>query len=57
LVTTFAVRGNIDAKNQVPDVVMLELMDGERMKLRLLLRHIAVYGSNLQDRGLTRLPV
>jgi len=49
LAPVFAVRGNIDAPtNQVPDVVTLELMDGERMKLRLLLLHIAVYGPKLR---------
>ena len=45
----FAVRGNIDAPTQqVPDVITLEVMDGERMKLRLLLVHIAVYGPKLR---------
>ena len=45
----FAVRGNIDVQtSQVPDIVTLELHDGERMKLRLLLLHIAVYGPKLR---------
>ena len=45
----FAVRGNIDTQTrQVPDVITLEVMDGERMKLRLLLVHIAVYGPKLR---------
>ncbi len=49
LAPVFAVRGNIDVQtSQVPDVVTLELMDGERMKLRLLLLHIAVYGPKLR---------
>lgn len=49
LAPVFAVRGNIDAQtSQVPDLVTLELMDGERMKLRLLLLHIAVYGPKLR---------
>jgi len=49
LAPVFAVRGNIDAPtNRVPDIVTLELMDGERMKLRLLLLHIAVYGPKLR---------
>ena len=49
LAPVLAVRGNIDAPTgQVPDVVTLELMDGERMKLRLLLLHIAVYGPKLR---------
>ena len=44
-----AVRGNIDVQtSQVPDIVTLELHDGERMKLRLLLLHIAVYGPKLR---------
>ena len=50
LAPVFAVRGNIDVQtSQVPDVVTLELMDGERMKLRLLLLHIAVYGPKLRS--------
>jgi putative phosphoesterase len=49
LAPVFAVRGNIDAPSgRVPDVVTLELMDGESMKLRLLLVHIAVYGPKLR---------
>ena len=49
LAPLFAVRGNIDVQtSKVPDVVTLELMDGERMKLRLLLLHIAVYGAKLR---------
>jgi putative phosphoesterase len=49
LAPVIAVRGNIDEQtSQVPDIVTLELMDGERMKLRLLLLHIAVYGPKLR---------
>ena len=49
LAPVFAVRGNIDVRtSQVPDILTLELMDGERMKLRLLLLHIAVYGAKLR---------
>ena len=49
LAPVFAVRGNIDVQtSQVPDIVTLELFDGERMKLRLLLLHIAVYGPKLR---------
>ncbi len=49
LAPVVAVRGNIDVKtSKVPDVVTLELIDGERMKLRLLLLHIAVYGPKLR---------
>jgi len=45
----FAVRGNIDVHTRdLPDIITLELMDGERMKLRLLLLHIAVYGPKLR---------
>lgn len=40
----FAVRGNIDTRaDQLPDVLTLELVGGER-KLRMLLTHIAVTG-------------
>jgi len=49
LAPVFAVRGNIDVQtSNIPDVLTLELMDGERMKLRLLLLHIAVYGPKLR---------
>jgi len=49
LAPVFAVRGNIDVQTStVPDIMTLELMDGERMKLRLLLLHIAVYGPKLR---------
>jgi len=44
-----AVRGNIDAQvSDVPEVLLVELMAGEVMKLRLLLTHIAVYGPKLR---------
>lgn len=50
LAPVLAVRGNIDVRtSQVPDVVTVELFDGERMKLRLLLLHIAVYGPKLRS--------
>jgi putative phosphoesterase len=50
LAPVFAVRGNIDVQtSRVPDVSTLELMDGEHMKLRLLLVHIAVYGPKLRS--------
>ena len=49
LAPVYAVRGNIDIKtSKVPDVVTLQLIDGDRMKLRLLLLHIAVYGPRLR---------
>lgn len=44
-----AVRGNIDAQvSDVPEVLLVELMQGAVMKLRLLLTHIAVYGPKLR---------
>lgn len=44
-----AVRGNIDAQvSDVPEVLLIELMRGDVMKLRLLLTHIAVYGPKLR---------
>ena len=44
-----AVRGNIDAQgSDVPEVLLVELMQGDVMKLRLLLTHIAVYGPKLR---------
>ncbi|MET0792926.1 MAG: metallophosphoesterase family protein [Polyangiaceae bacterium] len=49
LAPVLAVRGNIDGRTSpVPDIVTLELIDGERMVLRLLLLHIAVYGPKLR---------
>lgn len=43
-----AVRGNIDTRaNQLPDVLTLDLVHGERTT-RLLLVHIAVYGPRLR---------
>lgn len=40
-----AVRGNIDAQvRDVPDTLLVELLDGDVLKLRILLTHIAVYG-------------
>jgi putative phosphoesterase len=44
-----AVRGNIDAQvPRVPDVATLDVVDGERSLLTLLLLHIAVYGPRLR---------
>jgi putative phosphoesterase len=44
-----AVRGNIDAQVPgVPDVVTLDVRDGDRSLVRLLLLHIAVYGPRLR---------
>lgn len=44
----FAVRGNIDAPSEVPDLRLIELMSGATLKLRILLVHIAVYGAKLR---------
>ncbi len=44
-----AVRGNIDARVPgVPDVVAVDLVDGARTLLTILLVHIAVYGPKLR---------
>lgn len=44
-----AVRGNIDVQaREVPDVMIVELLAGDALKLRLLLTHIAVYGPKLR---------
>lgn len=44
-----AVRGNIDAPTRaVPDLVSLEIRNGEQLALRLLIVHIAVYGPKLR---------
>lgn len=45
----YAVRGNIDVHApSVPDVLILELLANDVMKLRILLTHIAVYGPKLR---------
>lgn len=45
----YAVRGNIDAPTRaVPELVSLEIRNGEQLALRLLLVHIAVYGPKLR---------
>ncbi len=44
-----AVRGNIDAQMPgVPDVVTIDVRDGDRTLLTMLLMHIAVYGPKLR---------
>lgn len=44
-----AVRGNIDAQMPgVPDVVTLDVRDGDRTLVTMLLLHIAVYGPKLR---------
>lgn len=42
-----AVRGNIDSKDE-PDVVTIDVRDGDRTALRILLTHIAVSGPKLR---------
>lgn len=45
----FAVRGNIDTRApDLPDLLSLDLCDGPRIAMRLLLVHIAVYGPKLR---------
>ena len=44
----FAVRGNIDRPSHVPELRLIELVDGATLKLRILLVHIAVYGPKLR---------
>ncbi len=46
---TFAVRGNIDTRAPaLPDVLTLDLADGDERVLRILLMHIAVFGPKLR---------
>lgn len=44
----FAVRGNIDTRATLPDVLTVDLMRGEERMLRLLLLHIAVAGPRIR---------
>ncbi|MEO7034652.1 MAG: metallophosphoesterase family protein [Polyangiaceae bacterium] len=45
----YAVRGNIDVHaRSIPDVLTLEVIAGNIMRLRILLTHIAVYGPKLR---------
>jgi putative phosphoesterase len=48
LAPVFAVRGNIDAPSEVPELRLIELISGDVLKLRILLVHIAVYGPKLR---------
>jgi uncharacterized protein len=49
LAPVVAVRGNIDERvTSVPDVVALDVMDGDSKQLTLLLMHIAVYGPKIR---------
>ena len=49
LAPLIAVRGNIDERNsEVPDTVDIDIREGERSLLKLILTHIAVYGPKLR---------
>lgn len=44
-----AVRGNIDVQvSDVPEILVVDLVEGDALKLRMLLVHIAVYGPKLR---------
>ena len=46
---TSAVRGNIDAETpETPDALTIDLVDGDAIRLRILLLHIAVNGPKLR---------
>lgn len=46
---TSAIRGNIDAENPAtPDALTIDLVDGDAIRLRILLLHIAVNGPKLR---------
>jgi putative phosphoesterase len=45
----YAVRGNIDVQaSEVPEHLVIDLVEGDALKLRMLLVHIAVYGPKLR---------
>ena len=45
----YAVRGNIDTRaDDLPDVLMIEIVKEERIMFRILLTHIAVYGPKIR---------
>jgi len=45
----YAVRGNIDVQaSDVPEALVVDLVEGNALKLRVLLVHIAVYGPKLR---------
>ncbi len=48
LAPVIAVRGNIDERSHLPDVVTLDLTMGEASGMKLLLMHIAVYGPKIR---------
>lgn len=43
-----AIRGNIDTRADLPDVITLDLTDSGRPVLRILIVHIGVYGPKLR---------
>ena len=44
-----AVRGNIDTRApDLPDALVIDLVNGERLELRLLLTHIAIAGARIR---------
>jgi putative phosphoesterase len=44
-----AVRGNIDTRaHAVPDVLEIDIVDGDTTRLRILMLHVAVYGPRLR---------
>lgn len=48
-----AVRGNIDAPSLGPEAITLDVIDDRDQRLRLLLVHIAVYGTKLRREVVT----
>jgi putative phosphoesterase len=45
----YAVRGNIDVQaSEVPEHLIVDLIEGDALKMRVLLVHIAVYGPKLR---------
>lgn len=52
---TSAVRGNIDAESAtIPDALTVDLVDGQAIRLRLLMQHIAVNGPRLRADAVRR---
>jgi len=48
LAPLIAVRGNIDQVGPQPDSVDISVMSGDRVRLRILLMHIALYGPRIR---------
>ena len=49
LAPVLAVRGNIDTPvKSIPEAMTVDIVEGERSRLKLLLTHIAVYGPKLR---------